>query len=130
MKYLQRVAILFFVLISSGCANYASPTAVNGSFYMIGDETCLRGYQNEKLLEQKRILCINKNGDITGYRNAMTPQEIQMWQFNQQMALANQQMALEQSNNIMMQNQLQQMNNNMQQFNNQMMFRNMMMMSR
>jgi hypothetical protein len=32
-------------------------------------------------------MCANDAGEDTGYRDAMTDQQIQMWQYNQQLAL-------------------------------------------
>lgn len=123
--------IFFFILFISSqliaCAPAASPVAFNGSFYMIGDNVCLRGYQNEQLAKEKKILCFNKNGDITGYRTAMTDQEVNMWKFNKQMQQFNAIMA-----DNMLDNTLDRMvwQNQMQQLNNNLMLRNMQMMNR
>lgn len=80
---------------------------------MSGDSNCLAYYQNADLLKQNRIIYFNRNGDITGYRTAMSPQEIQMCQHQQymnQMANINLQYQI---NSFALQNQIQNLNNNL-----------------
>jgi len=47
---------------------------------MAGDESCTR----IRSLSYNRIMCINKKGEETGYRNAMTDQQLLMYQQRQQ----------------------------------------------
>lgn len=73
MKYILIAAA---ALILSGCASSAAPRYVNGNYYMVGDSTCVQGRQ----LSSTRIMCADKKGNDTGYRDAMTPQDLQMYQ--------------------------------------------------
>ena len=68
------VAIVVFML--AGCASYASPAFVNGGYYMGGDDSCVRW----RALSSTRIMCQDKKGNDTGYRDAMTPDQMQMYQ--------------------------------------------------
>lgn len=73
MKY---ALVAFFALIISGCASTAMPNFYNGNYYMAGDSNCVR----MRPLSSTRIMCINKKGADTGYRDAMTSQQMQMYQ--------------------------------------------------
>lgn len=69
----------FFILIAtltvSACSS--TPTAkmipIDGKFYMIGDSNCI--YYKKR--DNQSILCANGSQQTTGYRNALTDQEIQ-----------------------------------------------------
>lgn len=58
--------------------NRAKPNNVSGKFYMAGDDNCV-GY---KQLTSTRIRCIDRNRQELGYRDAMSDQEISMYQHN------------------------------------------------
>jgi len=81
------IAKCFVVLTLAGCSGSSTPLAVpnlvNGKYYMAGDITCTKG----RSISDSRIMCANDAGEDTGYRDAMTDQQIQMWQYNQQLAL-------------------------------------------
>lgn len=47
---------------------------------MGGDSNCIR-YRE---LSSFRIMCMDKNGNDTGYRDAMTDQQLQMYQYSMQ----------------------------------------------
>lgn len=47
---------------------------------MVGDSSCARIRQHT----EDSIMCIDSDGKETGWRPAMTDQQLQMWQFNQQ----------------------------------------------
>ncbi len=66
------------VLMLSGCAHDAAPNLFNGRYYMAGDPTCVRIRQ----LSENRIMCTDNNGYDKGYRDAMTYEQIQMYQMN------------------------------------------------
>ncbi|HAU5801587.1 TPA: hypothetical protein JD404_16420 [Citrobacter freundii] len=54
---------------------------------MGGDESCT----NYRTIDYARIMCLNDDGVETGYRDAMTPEQIQMYQsmqINQQIQMA------------------------------------------
>lgn len=57
------------LLLISGCATTAVPNYYNGNYYMTGDSNCRQG----RPLSETRIMCMDKNGAETGYRDAMTP---------------------------------------------------------
>lgn len=68
------------VLMLSGCAHDAAPNLFNGQYYMAGDPDCVQIRQ----LSEKRIMCTNKKGYDRGYRDAMTYEQMQMYQINMQ----------------------------------------------
>lgn len=47
---------------------------------MAGDKSC----SNYRILSDSRIMCINKKGEETGYRDAMSNQQLQMYMYQQQ----------------------------------------------
>lgn len=99
----MRKAVLgatFALLV--GCANSAAPNFINGQYYMAGDSACSR-YQT---LPESRIMCIDSSGNYSGYREALTSQQLQMYQYQQ----VNQQAQMQQVNQ-----QLQQMGQSWQQ---------------
>lgn len=85
MKY---VLIALSALIISGCASTAMPNLYNGNYYMVGDPSCVR----VRSLSSTRIMCVDKSGADTGYRDAMTYEQMQMYQIQ----MAQQQVQLQQ----------------------------------
>lgn len=77
-----RTLVPFGLLLLAGCSQTASPTFDDGSYYMTGDPTCVNYMVNPKA---KRIMCHNSKWQPTGYRSAMTNQQIQMYQYKQMM---------------------------------------------
>jgi hypothetical protein len=75
-----KVAIMAASLVTavamSGCTTSASPTLVNGRYYWAGDPACVRG----AILSPTRIFCADAKGKKTGYRDAMSDQELYMYQ--------------------------------------------------
>ena len=71
---------------------------------MGGDPACAK----YKMLSGSRIMCMDENGKDTGYRDAMTSQQMQMYQFQEQQ----EQQQIDQFNQGMSQ-----FNQNAQQFN-------------
>lgn len=59
-----------------GCSTSAAPYYMNGNYYMVGDVSCI----NARTLSPTRIMCVDKDGNNTGYRDAMTSEQIQMYQ--------------------------------------------------
>lgn len=49
---------------------------------MMGDKSCRR----YRPISSRRIMCHTKDGTKTGYRDAMTDQQFQMYMHNQEMA--------------------------------------------
>lgn len=76
---LKAVAVGALIALMSGCASDPAPNYFNGGYYMAGDASCAR----MTAFGPSRILCRDSSGSVTGYRDAMTPQQIQMWQYNQ-----------------------------------------------
>lgn len=87
---LKKVLIFIFVCLLSGCARTAAPNYFNGNYYMAGDESCTHIRQ----IDYARIMCMNDDYVETGYRNAMSSSDIQMYQNMQ----ANQQVQMAQLN--------------------------------
>ena len=73
MKY---VIIFLCAIVVSGCATSPAPNLFNGNYYMVGDSSCVQG----RSLTSTRIMCIDENGKETGYRDAMTRDQMQMYQ--------------------------------------------------
>jgi len=76
---LLRGGVILLALGIAGCT--AKPNFINGKYYMGGDSNCKR----YKVLSESRIMCLTSDGEETGYRDAMTDQQLQMYQHNQQM---------------------------------------------
>ena len=83
----NTIAKCLVVLTVSGCAGgsgtVAAPNLLNGKYFMAGDNTCT----GIKQISDGRVMCYNGAKEPTGYRDAMTDQQIQMYQYNQQLAL-------------------------------------------
>ena len=73
-------ALICLVTLLGGCAS-AMPNFFNGRYYMAGDSSCVRG----RALSETRMMCINSDGQETGYRDAMTDQQLQMYRHDEQM---------------------------------------------
>ena len=70
--------LILIASIIQGCAS-ASPYKYNGSYYMVGDSNCKRFNQRTS----NSINCFNSDGEPMGYRNAMTNQDMQMYNAQQ-----------------------------------------------
>lgn len=75
MKRLVCIA----ALLVSACASGPSPNFYNGRYYYAGDSSCKRMTD----LGDGRIMCHDKKGNQTGWRSAMTAQDIQIYQIRQ-----------------------------------------------
>jgi|GEM_PF-1291486 len=82
---MKNAAILTSLILLTGCASAAAPNFFNGQYYMAGDSSC----ESVRALSDTRVMCIDKDGNDTGYRDAMTVEQITMW--GQQQALQAQQ---------------------------------------
>lgn len=82
-------------LALAGCATTAAPNFFNGGYYMAGDAACVR-YRE---VFPSRVMCMDKHGADTGYRDALTGEQLQMYQM---------QMAYQQAQIQQMTQQLQQ----------------------
>lgn len=72
--------LALFVIFLSGCAASATPKLVNGKYYMGGDSNCYR----YRIVTDNLIMCINRDGRDTGYREAMTEQQLQMYLYERE----------------------------------------------
>lgn len=69
--FLVPLSILIF-----GCAaTKPAPNYINGYYYMAGDAQCAKA----KVVAYKKIVCADKNGNETGYRYAMSKEDVQLW---------------------------------------------------
>lgn len=59
----------------TGCASVAEPNLRNGHYFMAGDKNCKQG----RNVSDTRIMCYNNKLQFTGYRDAMTQQDMQMY---------------------------------------------------
>lgn len=84
---MRFLVIILIALASSACATSAAPNFFNGRYYMAGDSDCKKVYSHNTTT----IKCLNSKGEFTGYRRAMTSQDLQYY-FSQR-ALEQQQMA-------------------------------------
>lgn len=89
-----RIALVALAgLLIAGCATTASPNLFNGYYYMAGDASCVR----MRPLSSTRIMCVDKKGIDTGYRDAMTYEQMQIYQIQ----MIQQQAQLDQLNQSM-----------------------------
>ncbi|AQT45704.1 hypothetical protein BBC0244_020400 [Bartonella apihabitans] len=89
-----KAFILFLCLIFlPGCVYTAEPIFYNGAYYMVGDSAC----RNGRGINSTTIICYNEQGKSTGYRQAMTQQQLSMYMHQQQMQLAQQSMIQQQN---------------------------------
>lgn len=92
-----RIGSILALLSLAGCAATAQPNAINGRYYWAGDTSCSR-YQQ---IGPSRIMCLDPKGQQTGYRDAMSQDELYMYQMNmaRQQAESNATMAQINANN-------------------------------
>lgn len=79
---MRLIGIMIFAVLVAGCQTTAAPNSFNGQYYMAGDTACT----NVRAATATTVMCSNSKGEDTGYRNAMTAADIQMWQFQQMRA--------------------------------------------
>jgi hypothetical protein len=70
--------VLFSTLIA-GCST-PGPQLLRGSYYWTGDGSC----ESSSYRTDTSINCYNSDEEATGYRNAMTNQEMQAYKYQQQ----------------------------------------------
>ena len=89
--------VLGAILLAAGCQTQSAHLAsINGRFFLGGDKDCVR----YGLVKPNTIVCGNAEGKITGYRNALTDQELYVYQSNRAIAAQQeaQQMAIMNAN--------------------------------
>lgn len=83
---MKKIIVVAGILFISGCATTAMPNYFNGNYYMAGDDTC----RQVRPLSATRVMCMDASGRETGYRDAMTVEQMQMYQMSQQQAQSQQ----------------------------------------
>jgi hypothetical protein len=78
---MRTLGILALVVFLSSCA---APRFYNGKYYMAGDLDC----QSMSQLDESRVMCYDSSKKETGYRQAMTDQQLQMYMHEQAMSQA------------------------------------------
>lgn len=84
---LKKGLLCLVVCFLSGCAKTAAPNYFNGHYYMAGDDSC----RHIRQIDYARVMCMDEDYVETGYRDAMTQGDMQMYQMqqmNQQMQMA------------------------------------------
>lgn len=76
MKQWIAVSTLMASSMLAGCVSGPKPNLVNGNYFMFGDASCVSG----SATSDGRLMCFDKSGNITGYRNAMTGADMQAYQ--------------------------------------------------
>jgi hypothetical protein len=76
---MKKITMSVLAAVLVGCTSGPAPNFYNGRYYMAGDPTC----KNLRGISQTRIMCSDAQGKDTGWRDAMTDQQIQMFQFQQ-----------------------------------------------
>ena len=95
MKYLKYILLGIVLTFSlTGCVSSAQPNSVNGKYYMMGDSSCSR----YKVISPNKVMCYDTNGRATGWRKAMTNQELQIYMHRQSQANYAYQQRLNRSN--------------------------------
>lgn len=84
---MKNAYIFLGLMFLSGCASEPAPNFYNGRYYMAGDDSCVL----VSALSDTRVMCHDKDGNEMGYRDAMTTEQLTMW--NHQQAMAAQQLA-------------------------------------
>lgn len=81
-KFYRAVLVSAVMVTGYGCASVAKPNFYNGDYYMAGDENCAR----ISVKSLYTINCFKADGTPTGYRRAMTQQQLDMYMHNQNRA--------------------------------------------
>lgn len=110
MTIIRTLLLCASVLAISGCTTSASLQYFNGGYYMVGDKSCVRATP----MSSTRIMCIDKKGSQTGWRDAYTPSQIQAYRQN----AYEQQLYMQQLNQSMQQNVVQSQQTQQQAYQN------------
>lgn len=76
---MKKISALLALLALCGCSQTAAPLFFNGQYYMAGDPSC----RYIRPVSNTRVMCNDGKdgrGRNTGWRDAMTLQQIQMYQ--------------------------------------------------
>jgi len=70
---MKKISLVCLLLALVGCS--ASPQFLRGHYYMTGDSNCRSSSERT----DTSINCYNSDDENTGYRDAMTDQQLQMY---------------------------------------------------
>ncbi len=90
----MKMILIALVLALSACA--AKPNFYNGNYYMSGDSNC----RYMRQIGSTRVMCMDAESNDTGYRDAMTDQQLQMYQHNKHMEQMQNDALQDQINNL------------------------------
>ena len=93
--FIKHILAFTCLLTVAGCSTVATPSFIDNNYYMMGDPSCVQA----RFLSSTRIMCLDKNGSETGYRDSMTSDQLQMHQIQ----LAQQQAQMQALNESMRQ---------------------------
>ncbi len=84
---MKHILLFAGLLMLGGCSSSAYPNLYGGNYYMMGDSNC----QYVRPLSETRVMCMDEDQNDTGYRDAMTYDDMRMYQaqvemYNAQMA--------------------------------------------
>ena len=72
---MKKICVAVWAIFLSGCTSASAANYINGNYFMSGDVAC----KKYKPVSSTRIMCANSKGNITGYRDAMTSSQLQMY---------------------------------------------------
>ncbi|MDP9414448.1 MAG: hypothetical protein M3Q08_10255 [Pseudomonadota bacterium] len=77
-RIMKKMGLLLLTAPLAACASGSGPAPnfYNGNYYLAGDSNCKR----VEIFTETRIRCYNSKNQLTGYRDAMTPEAMQMYQ--------------------------------------------------
>lgn len=114
-QIVKRLASCVLLGCLVGCAATATPSLIGDHYYMMGDANCVSG----QFVSDTRMMCVDRNGTPTGYRDGMSANELA---YQQQAAQVQHQQSMQalnqslQSFNQQMQQQTQQIMQQSQQY--------------
>ena len=118
MRKYKLISLVAITVVSfTGCTKYAQPNFEYGHYFMSGDDNC----RYTSRMSDTRVMCYNADKEKMGYRDAMTDQQLSMYQHNQQISQQKSQQLL---------NSLDSLNKSLQHTNDQMNYNNQQMMNR
>ena len=112
---MKKIVLIIGILVLNGCAMSAKPMrATDGNYYMVGDSNC---NGNQTYVQYNRAYCYDRSGNYTGFRDALTAQDIQMYQYQKMREQQNIKAAINSLNDLG--ESMQQQGRDMQQMNRQ-----------
>lgn len=85
---MRSILIAASTLLIAGCASDPALNYYRGNYYMVGDPDCVQMRE----VSSGRVMCMDKNGNETGLRRALSEYDLQQYQANR----VNQQVQMQQ----------------------------------